>query len=170
MAERFRRLLVGVVREQDRRRRRPGGVSRASTLRTPSPSSGCSPTPSAWIGEDDLLWASDLGANSTAVARRCSATSSTSSSGPGPGSSGATALAEAWRRRQVDREPSERAAEMLLGLDLGPALVDRGSDFVRGVVERAGDEGWPGCGRGATLPTPSELDAPGLWLERISLG
>jgi putative hydrolase len=80
------------------------------------------------------------------------------------------AVAEAWRRRQVAREPNERAAEALVGLDLGPALVDRGTDFTRGVLERAGEEGlsrlWTS---GRTLPTPAELDAPGLWLERIDI-
>ena len=84
---------------------------------------------------------------------------------------GRGALAEAWRRRQVDREPAARMAETLFGLDLGPAQVDRGSAFVRGVVERAGDEGlgrlWSAP---ETLPTPAEVDAPGLWLERIRLG
>ncbi len=83
---------------------------------------------------------------------------------------GRGAIAEAWRRRQVDRESSDRAAELMLGLDLGPAQIDRGADFVRGVFERAGDDGlarlWSGP---STLPTPAEVDAPGLWLERIDL-
>jgi putative hydrolase len=83
---------------------------------------------------------------------------------------GRTALAEAWRRRQVDRETADRTAELLLGLDLGPVQVDRGTAFVRGVVERAGEDGlarlWS---EPHTLPTPAEVDAPGLWLERISL-
>ena len=82
---------------------------------------------------------------------------------------GRGALAEAWRRRQVDREAPARMAEVLFGLDLGPGQVDRGTSFVRGVVERAGDAGlarlWSGP---ETLPTPAEVDAPGLWLERIS--
>jgi len=83
---------------------------------------------------------------------------------------GRGAIAEAWRRRQVDRETSERAAEMMFGLDLGPAQIDRGADFVRGVRDRAGDDGLARLWSGArTLPTPSEVDAPGLWLERISL-
>jgi putative hydrolase len=84
---------------------------------------------------------------------------------------GRTALAEAWRRRQVDREAEDRTAELLLGLDLGPAQVERGTQFVRGVIERAGEEGlarlWS---EPQTLPTPAEVDAPGLWLERINLG
>lgn len=84
---------------------------------------------------------------------------------------GRGALAEAWRRRQVERDAAARTAEMLFGLDLGPVQVARGLDFVRGVVERAGEEG---LGRlwaeARTLPTPAEIDAPGLWLERISIG
>jgi putative hydrolase len=84
---------------------------------------------------------------------------------------GRTALAEAWRRRQADRETADRTVELLLGLDLGPAQVERGTQFVNGVVERAGEEGlarlWS---EPSTLPTPAEVDAPGLWLERITLG
>jgi putative hydrolase len=83
---------------------------------------------------------------------------------------GRGALAEAWRRRQVERDSSSRTAEMLFGLDLGPAEVDRGVAFVSGVLERAGEEGlsrlWAST---ATLPTPAEIVAPGLWLERIRL-
>jgi putative hydrolase len=83
---------------------------------------------------------------------------------------GRTALAEAWRRRQVDRETADRTAELLLGLDLGPVQVDRGTAFVRGVLDRAGEDGlarlWS---EPHTLPTPAEVDAPGLWLERINL-
>jgi putative hydrolase len=83
---------------------------------------------------------------------------------------GRGAIAEAWRRRQVDRESAERAAELMLGLDLGPAQIDRGADFIRGVFERAGDEGLARLWSSRhTLPTPAEVDAPGLWLERIDL-
>jgi putative hydrolase len=83
---------------------------------------------------------------------------------------GRGAIAEAWRRRQVDRESSDRAAELMFGLDLGPAQIDRGADFVRGVFERAGDAGLARLWSSAyTLPTPAEIDAPGLWLERIDL-
>jgi putative hydrolase len=83
---------------------------------------------------------------------------------------GRTALAEAWRRRQVDRENADRSAELLVGLDLSPAQADRGSQFVQGVLERAGEEGLARLWSAAhTLPTPAEVDAPGLWLERITL-
>ena len=83
---------------------------------------------------------------------------------------GRPALAEAWRRRQVDREAADRTAELLLGLDLGPTQVDRGNEFVAGVLERAGEDGLARLWAAPhTLPTPAEVDAPGLWLERISL-
>jgi putative hydrolase len=79
-------------------------------------------------------------------------------------------LAEAWHRRRLERGKGEEAAGALFGLDLEPEQVDRGRSFVAGVVERAGEEGlerlW---GSARNLPTPSEVDAPGLWLERISL-
>lgn len=83
---------------------------------------------------------------------------------------GHSAMTEAWRRHQVDRETGEQAAELLVGLDLGPTQIDRGVAFVQGVVQRAGEAGlqrlWE---QASTLPTPAEVDAPGLWLERISL-
>jgi putative hydrolase len=83
---------------------------------------------------------------------------------------GRGALTEAWRRRQVAREPAERSAELMVGLDLGPAQIDRGVAFVDGVVSRAGEAElarlWE---RASNLPTPAEIEAPGLWLERISL-
>ena len=83
---------------------------------------------------------------------------------------GRGAIAEAWRRRQVDRDSAERAAELMLGLDLGPSQIDRGAAFIRGVFERAGDEGLARLWSSPhTLPTPAEVDAPGLWLERIDL-
>jgi putative hydrolase len=79
-------------------------------------------------------------------------------------------LAEAWYRRRTERGKGEEAAGALFGLDLDQAEVDRGRAFVAGVVERAGEES---LGRlwspGRNLPTPAEVDAPGLWLERIDL-
>jgi putative hydrolase len=79
-------------------------------------------------------------------------------------------LAEAWYRRRTERGKGEEAAGALFGLDLDQAQVDRGRAFVSGVVERAGEDGlaklWSAS---PNLPTPSEVDAPGLWLERISL-
>ena len=79
-------------------------------------------------------------------------------------------LTEAWYRRRTERGKGEEAAGALFGLDLDQSQVDRGRSFVAGVIERAGEDGlsklWVSAGN---LPTPSEVDAPGLWLERISL-
>ena len=79
-------------------------------------------------------------------------------------------LTEAWYRRRTERGKGEEAAGALFGLDLDQAQVDRGRSFIAGVVERAGEDSlarlWSSAGN---LPTPSEVDAPGLWLERISL-
>ncbi len=79
-------------------------------------------------------------------------------------------VSEAMRRRRVERSAEERSAEALFGLRLDQDQVDRGAAFVRGVVERAGagelDKLWQSEGG---LPTPAELDAPGLWVERVNL-
>ena len=81
-----------------------------------------------------------------------------------------TQLAEAWYRRRIERGKGEEAAGALFGLDLDQPQVDRGRAFIAGILERAGDEGlsklWASS---SNLPTPSEVDAPGLWLERIAL-
>jgi len=79
-------------------------------------------------------------------------------------------LSEAVRRRRVEASDGDRFVERLLGLQLGQAQYDRGAAFVRGVVERAGDEAlgrlWASP---RELPTAAEVDAPGLWLARIEL-
>jgi putative hydrolase len=77
---------------------------------------------------------------------------------------------EAMKRHRVERGEAERFIDGLLGLKLERAHYERGEAFCRGVVERAGADGlnrlWE---REAMLPTPAELDAPGLWLARIEL-
>jgi putative hydrolase len=80
------------------------------------------------------------------------------------------ALSEALKRRRVARGEGERFVERMLGLELGQAQYDRGAAFVRGVFERAGDDALGRLWRSEReLPTPAEVDAPGLWLERIDL-
>ncbi len=82
----------------------------------------------------------------------------------------APALVEAMRRRRSERGEAERLVEHLLGLEVGPAQHERGASFVAGVLERAGEEGLGRLWRSEReLPTPAEVDAPGLWLERIDL-
>ncbi|MGH9184947.1 MAG: zinc-dependent metalloprotease [Acidimicrobiales bacterium] len=79
-------------------------------------------------------------------------------------------LTEALRRQRVEADPSDRFVEKLLGLELTQARYDRGSAFVDGVVERAGPDGIEPLWRSEReLPTPAEVDAPGLWLARIEL-
>jgi putative hydrolase len=79
-------------------------------------------------------------------------------------------LSEAVRRRRVEADPSDRFVERLFGLELTQAAYDRGSAFVAGVLERAGEDGLARLWEAErTLPTPAELDAPGLWLARIEL-
>ena len=77
-------------------------------------------------------------------------------------------LTEALRRRRVEADASNRFVEQLLGLELTQAAYERGSTFAQGVVERAGAEGLePLWASERNLPTPNEVDAPGLWLARI---
>jgi len=79
-------------------------------------------------------------------------------------------LGEAWYRYRNEEAASEQAAGTLFGLDLTRAQVDRGTAFIRGVIERAGVEALSGLWTvPRQLPTPAEVDAPGLWLERIAL-
>lgn len=77
-------------------------------------------------------------------------------------------LTEALRRRRVEADASDRFVEQLLGLELTQANYDRGSAFVDGVIQRAGPEGLePLWADERNLPTPNEVDAPGLWLARL---
>lgn len=79
-------------------------------------------------------------------------------------------LTEALKRRRVETADGDRFVQRLLGLELGQAQYDRGAAFVRGVVERAGEDGLRRLWQSEReLPTPAELDAPGLWLARIDL-
>lgn len=79
-------------------------------------------------------------------------------------------LTEALHRRRVEADPSDRFIEKLLGLELTQEQCDRGAAFVSGVIERAGSDGLARLWESEiNLPTPNEVDAPGLWLARIDL-
>ncbi|MEM8706760.1 MAG: zinc-dependent metalloprotease [Actinomycetota bacterium] len=79
-------------------------------------------------------------------------------------------VTEALRRRRVEADASDRFVERILGLELDAEQYDRGTAFADGVVERAGAEGLRRLfDDPAHLPTPNEVDAPGLWLARIDL-
>jgi putative hydrolase len=79
-------------------------------------------------------------------------------------------IAEAVRRRRIEQSPHDQFVERLLGLSLDHEQVQRGKLFVGGVIDRIGEArlseayALPG-----SLPTPAELDAPGLWLARLGL-
>ena len=77
---------------------------------------------------------------------------------------------EAIARHRLERGEAGRFIEGLLGLQLDREHYERGAAFCEGVVDREGLEGldrlWE---REERLPTPAELEAPGLWLARIEL-
>jgi putative hydrolase len=77
-------------------------------------------------------------------------------------------IAGAVRQRRVERTASDTFVEQLLGVRLGEEQVARGKAFVQGVVDRTDDRGLsPLLERPDAIPTPAEVDAPGLWLARI---
>ena len=80
------------------------------------------------------------------------------------------AIREALRRRRVERSDEERAGDELLGVSLDQEAVDRGEAFVRGVIERGGERELAAMFvHEHDLPTPAEVDAPGLWIARVNL-
>ncbi len=79
-------------------------------------------------------------------------------------------LSEALRRRRVTADHADRFIDQMFGLELTQDQYDRGSAFASGVLERAGTDGLARLWHSAReLPTPAEVDAPGLWLARIDL-
>lgn len=83
----------------------------------------------------------------------------------------APALTEAWRRHRISDSKGEAATGALFGVDLSPPKVERAAKFILGVVERAGTEALADLwATPEGFPTEPEVDAPGLWLERLALG
>jgi uncharacterized protein (DUF2342 family) len=79
-------------------------------------------------------------------------------------------IAEALRRRRLESSQVDTYVEHLLGLRLQRAHVERGHNFVSGVIERAGQNALGQLFTGSgNLPTPAEIDAPGLWLARLEI-
>jgi putative hydrolase len=79
-------------------------------------------------------------------------------------------VSEAFRRRRLEEGPGQRVMGRLLGIEVDQPMVEKGHAFVAGVIERAGEEGLARLWAAApNLPTPAEVDAPGLWLARIEL-
>ena len=79
-------------------------------------------------------------------------------------------ISEAVRRRRVESSAQDQYVEQLFGIHLTNAQIDLGQSFISGVIERSGEQGlaqlWSQDGN---LPTPNEIAAPGLWIERIRL-
>ena len=79
-------------------------------------------------------------------------------------------ISEAFRRRRVESSSQDQYVEQLFGIYLTDDQVDRGEKFIAGVIERQGETGlarlWA---REGNLPTPNEIAAPGLWIERINI-
>lgn len=79
-------------------------------------------------------------------------------------------VTEALRRRRVEAGPASRFVERLFGLELSQATFDRGAAFVEGIESRAGESALVALwSSDEHLPTPAELDAPGLWLARVGI-
>jgi putative hydrolase len=88
--------------------------------------------------------------------------------GPMLGSLGT--IREAMRRHRITRSEADRFVQRLLGLDPSRQAHERAGVFCAGVVERAGPAALARILEGEQLlPTPSELEAPGLWLARLDL-
>ncbi|MFM7065035.1 MAG: zinc-dependent metalloprotease [Actinomycetes bacterium] len=79
-------------------------------------------------------------------------------------------VTEALRRRRVEAGPASRFVERLFGLELSQATFDRGAAFVSGIAARGGEQAVARLWHDPEhLPTPAELDAPGLWLARLGI-
>lgn len=81
-----------------------------------------------------------------------------------------SSLTEALHRRRLEEHGGDKILGQLFGVTLDAGDYERGHTFVVGVVERAGEDGLARLWRSEReVPTPAELDAPGLWLARIDL-
>lgn len=79
-------------------------------------------------------------------------------------------IAEAVRRRRVETSADDLFVERLLGLQLTQDQVQRGKAFTAGIVDRVGEQRMVELfAHDQPLPTPAELDAPGLWIARLEL-
>ena len=83
---------------------------------------------------------------------------------------GASPIAEAVRRRRVQNGTNAHLVEQLLGISQTRAQQQRGRAFIDGVIEREGAGKLPALvSAPGNLPTPNEIDAPGLWLARLEI-
>lgn len=79
-------------------------------------------------------------------------------------------IREALRRYRTEQGDADRFIGRLLGLDPSRELDERATAFRQGVIDRAGPTALDRVLEGPEmLPTPAELDAPGLWLARLEV-
>ena len=77
-------------------------------------------------------------------------------------------LTEALRRHRLEDNDGAKVLGQLFGVTLDAGSYDQGQAFIKGVLERAGEDELGRLWRSEReLPTPSELSAPGLWLARL---
>ncbi len=78
-------------------------------------------------------------------------------------------IAEAVRRQRSGSTPDDLFVERLLGIRVGEEQVRRGKAFIQGVVDRAGEHGLTRLlDLPDSMPTSNEIEAPGLWIARVS--
>ena len=79
-------------------------------------------------------------------------------------------LSEVVRRRRFTTSAGDKFVEKLFGVEITSELVDRGSAFISGVLDRADEATLARLWNDSeALPTPNEVAATGLWLARIDL-
>ena len=77
-------------------------------------------------------------------------------------------LTEALRRHRLEDNAGAKVLGQLFGVSLDAGSYEQGQAFVKGVLERAGEDGLAQLWRSEReIPTPAELGAPGLWLARL---
>jgi putative hydrolase len=71
-------------------------------------------------------------------------------------------------RRRHGGNPLDRLLRNLLGMDAKTRQYTQGSEFVRGVVDRVGVDGFNAVWSGPqTLPSKQEISAPQAWVTRV---
>jgi uncharacterized protein (DUF2342 family) len=78
-------------------------------------------------------------------------------------------IADAVRQQRSASSSDDVFVERLLGIRVGEDQVMRGKSFVQGVVDRVGETDLTRLlDRVGSMPTPNEIEAPGLWIARVS--
>ncbi|KJF16006.1 MULTISPECIES: zinc-dependent metalloprotease [Acidithrix] len=77
-------------------------------------------------------------------------------------------LAEATRRKRIDRPQGVDLFEKIFGIGADAGTYELGHKFIFGVLERNGEEALARIVNDSiAFPTANEVEAPGLWLARL---